>query len=188
MTEDIIRFRRTVKPAQMNGQKIDDVKVNRFLEAANWAPTHAKTEPWRFIVYRQESIPVFANAHAEMYKESTPADKYKEPVYQKLKTIEGASHLIIAYMKRGTNANIPVIEELAAASAAIQNLLLAAASEGIASFWSTSGRTHHPIMKEYFGLQEEDVILAQIYLGYAASATGEGVRLTPIEDKVRWVE
>lgn len=171
----------------MNGQKIEDVTIKRLLESADWAPTHGKTEPWRFVVYPQDKIQVFADAHAEMYKESTPADKYKEPVYQKLKTVEKASHLIIAYMKRGSNPNIPEIEEIAAASAAVQNLLLAAASEGLASFWSTSGRTHHPIMKEYFSLADEDIILGQIYLGHSDQPLGEGVRLTPIEDKIRWI-
>jgi len=187
MLEEIISKRRTVKPAQMNGTQIDDAVIRKLLQMADWAPTHGRTEPWRFIVYPKDKIPEFAKAHAEIYKQTTPADKYKEPVYQKLQTVENASHLVIAYMKRGTNANIPEIEEIAAAAASVQNLLLAAASEGISTFWSTSGRTHHPAMKEYFGLAEEDVILGQIYLGYSDIALGEGSRITPLEEKIRWI-
>lgn len=187
MLEEIIRRRRSVKPAQMNGKQIDDTVIRKLLEMADWAPSHGRTEPWRFIVYPQSKIPEFAKAHAELYRKTTPPDKYKEPVYQKLQTVENASHLLIAYMKRGTNANIPEIEEIAAAAAAVQNLLLAAASEDISSFWSTSGRTHHPAMKEYFNLAEGDIILGQIYLGYSENTLGEGMRLTPLEEKIRWI-
>ncbi|MEO6915188.1 MAG: nitroreductase [Chitinophagaceae bacterium] len=187
MLEEIIRKRRSVKPAQMTGKQIDDAVIKKLLELANWAPTHGRTEPWRFIVYPQSKIPEFARANAEIYRETTPADKYKEPVYHKLQTVEHASHLVIAYMKRGSNANIPEIEEISATAAAVQNLLLAAASEGISTFWSTSGRTHHPAMKEYFGLAEEDIILGQIYLGYSDTALGEGSRTTSAEEKIRWI-
>lgn len=187
MLEEIIKKRRTVKPAQMNGKQIDDSVIKKLIEMADWAPTHGRTEPWRFIVYPQNKIPEFAKAHAEIYRETTPADKYKEPVYQKLAAVENASHLLIAYMKRGTNANIPEIEEICAASAAVENLLLAAAADDISSFWSTSGRTHHPAMKEYFELAEEDIILGQIYLGYSETAPGEGSRITPLEEKMRWI-
>lgn len=29
--------------------------VEAMLEAANWAPTHGKTEPWRFVVLGRQS-------------------------------------------------------------------------------------------------------------------------------------
>lgn len=34
----------------MNGLRVSDGEVEQILEAANWAPTHGKTEPWRFAV------------------------------------------------------------------------------------------------------------------------------------------
>lgn len=34
----------------MNGQRVSEEEVQQLLEAANWAPTHGKTEPWRFAV------------------------------------------------------------------------------------------------------------------------------------------
>ena len=30
-------------------------EVEQLLEAANWAPTHGRTEPWRFVVLGQEA-------------------------------------------------------------------------------------------------------------------------------------
>ncbi|RYD84352.1 MAG: nitroreductase, partial [Sphingobacteriales bacterium] len=98
-----------------------------------------------------------------------------------------ASHVIIAYMKRGSNPNIPAVEELAAASAAVQNILLAATALNIGSFWSTGGATLKPTMKEFLGLAEEDQVLGLLYLGYSDQHP-EGRRVTPIEEKVKWVK
>ena len=47
----IIKNRRSIKPVKMNGKKIPDEQVRELLKLANWAPTHGRTEPWRFIVY-----------------------------------------------------------------------------------------------------------------------------------------
>ncbi len=48
---EVIKTRRTVKPAKMNGKIVPDEEVKKLLELADWAPTHKHTEPWRFIVY-----------------------------------------------------------------------------------------------------------------------------------------
>ena len=31
-------------------------QVNQLLEASNWAPTHGKTEPWRYVVIGREHM------------------------------------------------------------------------------------------------------------------------------------
>ena len=91
-------------------------------------------------------------------------------------------------MTRGNNANIPEIEEIAATAAAIQNLLLAATANSIASFWSTGGMTHHPILKAHFGLFEEDVVMGIIFLGFTNEPQKEGKRSIPLSDKIRWIK
>ena len=69
---------------QMNGTLIPDEQVQQLLELANWAPTHAFTEPWRFTVYAGEGKKTFCRAHAEMYRANTPADKFAQPVFERL--------------------------------------------------------------------------------------------------------
>ena len=46
----VIKNRRTIKPAMMNGHKIPNGEIAALLELADWAPTHGFTEPWRFVV------------------------------------------------------------------------------------------------------------------------------------------
>ena len=50
-TFNLLKNRRTVTPKDyMSGGKISDEDLNTILEAANWAPTHNKTQPWRYVM------------------------------------------------------------------------------------------------------------------------------------------
>jgi nitroreductase len=183
----IITGRRTTKPSDMNGKKIDPAVIRQLLELADWAPTHARTEPWRFIVYENKAVQKFCSDHAGLYTANTPADKFTEAKYDKLLHMgDTVSHIIVVYMKRTGTATIPASEEFAAVAAAVENILLGAASLDIAVLWSTGGMAHHVSMKEYAGLAADDVILGLLYLGYTDLPLKEGKRNIPLEQKVRW--
>ena len=51
MLFNIIKNRRSVFPQQYNTKPITRDTILQVLEAANWAPTHKKTEPWRFKIF-----------------------------------------------------------------------------------------------------------------------------------------
>ncbi|MER2997041.1 nitroreductase family protein [Pontibacter populi] len=184
----VIRTRRTTKPPKLNGQKIPDEQIKQLLKLADWAPTHGHTEPWRFIVYAGDKIPLFCQQHAELYQQETPEEKYQPEKYEKLLHMgDKASHIIVAYMRRGNLPKIPALEEIAATSCAIQNLLLGATALGIASYWGSGGMAYHPAMKELLTLREEDQVLGILYLGYAENSAHEGKRTTPLSEKVKWM-
>ena len=48
---ELIRSRRSIFPKDLSGMPVPRHLLARGLEAANWAPTHGKTEPWRFVVF-----------------------------------------------------------------------------------------------------------------------------------------
>lgn len=184
----VIKDRRSVSWAKMNGGLIPDAVVNDLLGLAHWAPTHARTEPWQFWVYSGAALSGFGKTHADLYWAHTPEEKRLDATYTKLEhNVDKASHLIVAAMKRGINPKIPVIEEVAAASAAIQNILLGAASLGIASFWSTGGMTHSPALRDHLGLSEHDIVLGLLFLGYTDEPPKPGVRHTQVSEKVKWL-
>ena len=171
----------------MNGRRIDDTIIHELLQLADWAPTHALTEPWRFIVYSGASFQQFCRDHADMYQSITPAEKFNQAKYDNMKRIaHTASHLLLVYMKRTANAKIPASEEFAAVAAATEHLLLGAHATGIAAMWSTAGATHHDVMKAYLGLQQEDTVAGLIYLGYCDEISKEGKRNVPLSEKTTW--
>lgn len=184
---NIISSRRTIKPQQMNGKLIDDAIINQLLSLADWAPTHGRTEPWRFYVFANEKVKQFCADHAAMHRAAHP-EKSTEDVFQKLSNMgDNASHLILVAMRRGHLPKIPIIEEVAATAAAIQNLLLAAQSLSIASYWGSGGSVLHAEMKDYLQLGEHDHVLGALYLGYSDLPVKEGQRNIPMSEKVKWM-
>ena len=182
----IIKSRRSIKPVKMNGKKIPDEQVRELLKLANWAPTHGRTEPWRFIVYSGDKVKEFCHRHAELYKTHTPGEKFQQANYDKLMhNGDLASHIIIAVMQRGGSPKIPVLEEIAATAIAVQNILLGATAASIASFWSTGGMVHHPAMKDFLQFKQDDIVMSLLYLGYTDEQI-EGKRQTEIGEKVMW--
>ena len=186
--QNVIRSRRTIKPDKFNGQVIPDEVIMQLIAGADWAPTHGRTEPWRFILFAGDRVKQFTERHAELYKLHTDPALFVEAKQNKLRSLsENVSHIIIAWMKRSPAKKVPEIEEIAAASAAIQNLLLTATAKGIAAFWSTSGLTHDPVLKAEFNMGTDDVILGIIYLGYSDEPLKEGYRMIPLSEKIEWV-
>ncbi len=183
---DVIKNRRSIKPVKMNGKKIPDEQIWELLNLANWAPTHGRTEPWRFIVYSGDKVQGFCHQHAELYKSHTPPAKFEQANYDKqYHNGDLASHIIVANMQRGNLPKVTLLEEIAATSIAIQNILLGATAGDITSFWSTGGMTHHQPMKNFLQLKEEDIVMGILYLGYSDEKM-EGKRQTEIEQKVIW--
>jgi nitroreductase len=69
--ENIIKNRRNIKPEIFIKDKIiDNETIKTIIEAANWAPTHGKTEPWRFFIFDNQNIEKFATLHANFYKKN----------------------------------------------------------------------------------------------------------------------
>jgi nitroreductase len=185
--QEQIANRRSTKPALLNGKKIVDRQIRQLLELANWAPTHGHTEPWRFIVYSGVAVQQFCHEHAELHRQTTPPPIFTAAKYEKQRhNGDKASHLVVVYMKRGSNPNITALEEICATAAAVENILLGAETLGIAVLWSTGGMLLHPVMKEYFGLGVEDVLLGMLYMGYTDEAVKPGKR-GPVEEKTKWI-
>ena len=184
--QEMVKRRRSIKPAGFNGKKIEDQQIRQLLELANWAPTHGLTEPWRFVVYSGEAVQRFCHAHAELYRQNTEPGKFNSGKYEKQQhNGDKASHLILVYMKRGDNPNITQLEEICATAAAAEHILLGAEALGLAVFWSTGGVVLHPAMKDYLGLAEEDIVIGLLYLGYTDEPAMPGRRM-PVEEKTRW--
>ena len=179
--------RRTIKPEQCTGERIDDAKVWQILECANWAPTHGYTEPWRFVVFSDERKTAFALDHANMYRSETATENFKQVKFDKIiNRAAQTSHVIALIMKRGDNPKIPEIEEICAAACGVQNMQLAAHSLGLGAYWGSGGMTFHPKMHSYLKCSPEDKVLGFLYLGVPSVEPSPGRRITPIEEKVVW--
>lgn len=182
----IIRNRRSIKPSQFSDQPVEDAVVWKMLENANWAPSHGKTEPWRFFVFTGDAKKQLGELLADLYLQVTPAESVKPAKADKLRrNAEQSSHLIVIAMKRQESKKIPEVEEIQAVACAVQNLHLTATAHNVAGYWSSGKAICNDQLRDHLGLTTEDHVLGLFYVGYTNEAWPDSSR-SPIESKVVW--
>jgi len=194
-----IKARRSIFPKDYTGEAPPRAHLEKMLEASNWAPTHGKTEPWRFVVLEKEGIAKFFGVCNDAMKKTFGEGSEKFLAYQtkqeKSKKDKAKSAYIIAIcMKRKTLPNklMPEWEEVAATACAVQNMHLMATSLGVASYWSSGGPIDDALVLDLLGLKEEgDRCLGLFYVGMATNEKTagyrKGARRGPTADKVTWL-
>lgn len=184
MIFDLIKKRRSVFPAQYNTTPIARADIEKILEAANWAPNHKKTEPWRFKVLTGTTKVDLGQFLAKKYEET--AIKPKQIKIKKLlENPKKAAAIIAICMQRDPKQRIPEWEEIAAVAMAVQNMWLCCTEMGIGSYWSSPALINH--MDAFFDFNEGEKCLGFFYMGYYDVDVVEGER-TPIADKVVWLD
>ncbi len=186
--QEILSNRRTIKPNQFTGEKVNDELIRQVLEAANWAPTHGYTEPWRFTVFTEDGLAVLGDFLASQDQPDTKSPEFNVTRFDRLRNRPlSCSHVIGIGLKRGENPKVPEIEEVCAVAMAVQNMWLMAHTLGLGAYWSTGALAFTDAMRDFFGLSEGDLSLGLFYIGKPAIPNPAGKRLTGISEKTHWV-
>lgn len=187
---ELIRRRRSIYPPMYTGEQVKREIIEEMLENANWAPTHALTEPWRFTVFTGEGLRKLAVFQSELYQKAcTVNGTFDEKKYQKLKEKPlMCSHIIAIGMHRDPKKKIPEIEEIEATACAVQNMYLTAAAYGVGCYWGTGGITYMEEAKAFFNLEKEDKLLGFFHIGMPKNGKWPAGKRRPVEEKIRWVE
>jgi nitroreductase len=77
------------------------------------------------------------------------------------------------------------IENVCAAAAATQNLLLAAHALGLAAMWRTGDAARDPGIKAFLGFEADQRVIGLVYVGYALSEPLPPARPS-YEDRTVW--
>ncbi|CAM3379331.1 hypothetical protein TR75_04780 [Hydrogenibacillus schlegelii] len=185
---EAIRTRRSI--GRVKPDPVEREKIERILEAATWAPTHHRTEPWRFFVLTGEGRRPLSRlfvelAKAEMVDPETPENR--EKLEREAKKPFRAPVVIAVAVVPTERPDVVLAEERAAVAAAIQNMLLAAHALGLGAMWRTGKKTYHPKVRDFFGLGEKGEIVGFVYLGYPDGPPPERTR-TPFWEKTKWID
>jgi nitroreductase len=180
---ELIKTRRAVMPTQYSDQEITSEELNHILESANWAPTHKRTEPWRFKVIQGDARNRFAEFMIDTYKENTAIEKQSERTIQVLteKCLRSDKIILICVKKSGM---LPEWEEVAATAMAVQNMWLMCTSMGIGSYWSSPSAIKK--MNEFTELEENEECYGIFYMGKQEGELFKGTRM-PMEPKVQYI-
>ncbi|MCQ4085256.1 nitroreductase [Saccharibacillus sp. JS10] len=186
---EAIQTRRSI--GVLKDEEVPRELIERILEAGTWAPTHRRTEPWRFFVLQGEgrSRLVAAMVDTEAAEKGTQpsAEEKEELLISANKKVSRAPVIIAVGCDPVEDPKIIPLEETLSVGAAIQNMLLQAHASGLGAVWRSGTACYHPVMAESFGLGEKGQMLGFIYLGYPDREAGEGKR-EPVSSKTVWID
>ncbi len=181
----VIKNRRSVFPPQYNQEEITREELALIFEAANWAPSHKKTEPWRFIVLEGESKNRFREYVKRVYVQTTPPDQLSERKINALVEKCDKSNKIVLINFVDAEKN-PEWEELAATAMAVQNMWLMATHLKIGAYWSSPTKVIANA-DEFTTMAEGEKCVGVFYMGKYDGDLPEAVR-KPIEEKVKFLD
>ncbi|HKG05509.1 MAG TPA: nitroreductase [Pedobacter sp.] len=181
----IIKRRRSIFPVSYTSQEVPLEIIQQILESANYAPTHKLTQPWRFIVFRNEGKLKLGQELARLYREVTPEHQFLQKKHDSIIEKAGQASCIITLNLHLHADKVPEWEELAALACAVQNMALTAEALNVGAYWSSPGMLAE--LKYYLNLDEQEKCYGLFYMGYHDEPPREAMRQS-LQDKIKWVE
>ena len=156
-----ITSRRTVKDFTL--QTVPDELLARVLGAGLWAQNHRLSQPWRFAVFGAQS-------HAQF------AEYFPRAL--------GIPAIVAVTCLKNADAEIER-EDYAAVACAIQNIQLAAWSEGLGMQWSSGAAARNPRTQEIVGFDPaQESLVGLLFFGFPAQIPPAKAR-KPLEEVLR---
>lgn len=181
---NVIATRRSFSLKEIAPDPIDLALVEQLLEAANWAPSHGKTEPWRFVVYTDAARQIVGDAFGAAFRMLNDGSTYSESGEKAQRDRVWQAPVWIALGMR-PDPKMPDWEELIAFGSAVQNMHLMAGALGLAAKWTSGASAIHPHVAEVVGFAPDTRLLGFFYVGQPAVAWPQGRRRS-LAGKVRW--
>ncbi len=157
-----IRTRRTIH--SFNADKVPEEFLERAIEAANYAPCHRLTFPWRFTKVNRYKREVLVELALDIKFAGRNIDQASKSLI--IKKMLNPSHMLVASQVL-TNDLKQKMEDYAACACAIQNLSLSLVSDGVGSKWSTGKMISDKRTYEVVGINQiAEEIIGFIWIGY----------------------
>jgi len=180
---DIIKARRTI--GAMQDKDVSEDAINFMLEAGTWAPNHKKTEPWKFRVFTGDSRVRLGDEMERIMKQKTDHLSEEEALKKTTKAKKGPLRApVIIAVAVSPSGKVPEIEEISAVAASIQNMLLVAEEQGLATIWRTGEIVYQSELNDFLSLEDGDKLLGLIYVGHPNKEASS--KRIPYQDKTIW--
>lgn len=184
---ELIRRRRSIYPkSYLSDRPVDRQTIELLLENANWAPTHKRTEPWRFRVFHSaESREALGDVLSAHYRANTPDEQFSEEKFRAAGLNPRLAGAVIALVVQyHPEANLPAFEEEASLAMAVENMWLTCTALDLGCYWATPGA----LLKgpAILNLGENERCLGLFYLGWHEMPEIPGKR-NPVSEKTTWL-
>lgn len=160
--KEIIESRRSIFPRDYSDEAIEPEILKEILSAAEFAPNHKKTKPWRLKIFKGEEKIQLGQKMAKIYKSTTAPQTFLEKKYLSISEKAAKADAIIT-ISINFSGLVPQWEEIAATAMAVQNMYLTATAHNVGSYWSSPGLINH--LDEFLELQDNQKCYGLFFLG-----------------------
>ena len=168
----VIRGRRTSMVVDPERDIAIDT-LRSLCELAQWAPNHKRTWPWRFAVFVGAGRTSLGQAIVADMRAARFGD---ERIHQKTRTKYLRTPAVLIVGASSDSDAVRNVENRDAVAAGVQNILLAATSMGLASYWGSAPREVGRRTLDLCGFDAETRIVSIIYLGWATNGPAAPAR------------
>ena len=141
--------------------------VEELCALAQWAPNHKRTWPWRFALFTGNGRARLGEAFVA---DMTDRDFGDEGKRHKTLTKYLRTPAVLVFGAAADAKPSLHDENRDAVAAGIQNLMLAASTLGIATYWGTAPLMDSPRVLELCGFEPDVRLINVMYMGYATDA------------------
>jgi len=160
----LLKDRTSTLPRFMGEPGPSDADLAEMFEAATRVPDHGMVRPWRFVVLRGDDRAKMGEVFAKALKARNP-DAAQESIDAELNRANRAPVVVAVLARTKHHPKVPQVEQVVSAGQAALALHLAGQAKGFGSVMLTGDNAYDPIVKEFFGLGEEDSIVSFLYMG-----------------------
>ncbi len=187
MSKDFLQFMRNrVSKNQLEAPAPSHDEWFEILDAASRAADHGALKPWRFRVYEGEGRRQLGELywqHAKKEVDSLTDEKAESFI----KKAYRAPAVLLVYAELVDHPKVPEFEQLMAASAAAQQVLLGLDALGYGAMWRTGPAVFTNHAKALLGLQANHHVVGLIYAGTPTN-TPQPVQDTGITERLSFID
>lgn len=160
-------------------------QLEQIFQAAMRAPDHGKLQPYHFVVIENEGLDKLENLLKAAVTEFNLGT-------EQLKKAENLAHrapMVIGVVAKvdPTIAKVPGWEQMLTAGCATYGLQLAAQSLGFDNVWITGKWVNGSALREAFGCNEQDRVVALVMLGTAVEKSERECRIINTKEFVTYL-
>jgi nitroreductase len=175
---------------------VPKLEILRILDAANWAPSAMNRQQWEFVVVTSrdtiremgENYRVIIEEFTRNWDPSPLRGSLSREEFIRYAESYGNAPVVIVILTDAADSDDLRKANLESASAAMENLLLAATASGFGTCWMTGPLRGEKTLRRILSIPDTKEIVAVTPLGFPAGDPAIQPRLDPeLMQKVRWV-
>ncbi|MGO4894080.1 NAD(P)H nitroreductase [Flavobacterium sp. W21_SRS_FM6] len=140
----------------------NEQELQNIIHAAMRVPDHASLTPWKFVVCQEAGLTRLGN----VFEQAALDEQLSEKEVLRAPQLPLRAPMVIAVIAQiQEHEKVPWVEQVASASCAAYAMQLAAKAQGYDNVWRTGIYAQSKVVKDAFGLKEQDEIVGFLYVG-----------------------